>query len=83
MRPIIALLLAMLAWPVGAGEAVRVTIEGPEYCHALAARLASRPGKQPESTRPLLEEGLRLCEAGQIRTGIAKLRRALRAGHSP
>jgi hypothetical protein len=83
------LALAALPGPAAAqgGEAtvveagVRVTTDSVEYCAALAARLALLPAGAQEPARSLAIEGQRLCQAGHVRTGIAKLRRALRAAH--
>jgi hypothetical protein len=58
---------------------VRVTTDSSAYCLALSARLAEAPRGAEEPARSLAEEGQRLCETGHVRTGIAKLRRALRA----
>ncbi|NKC31406.1 hypothetical protein [Falsiroseomonas selenitidurans] len=61
---------------------LRVTTDGPAYCRELAARLAALPATPIQ--RQLAAEGLALCDAGHVRTGIAKLRRALRAAqHRP
>ena len=57
----------------------RVTTDNAEYCEALAARLAASPQPVAAASRDLGEEGRRLCANGHVRTGIAKLRRALRA----
>jgi hypothetical protein len=73
-------LLILLSWPARADEAApRVTTDNAEYCDALAARLAATPQPVAEVSRDLGEEGRRLCANGHVRTGIAKLRRALRA----
>lgn len=56
-----------------------MTTDSAEYCEALAARLAASPQTVAEAPRDLGEEGRRLCANGHVRTGIAKLRRALRA----
>ncbi len=42
-------------------------------------RLAPLPGARKEPARSLAEDGLRLCETGHPRTGVARLRRAIRA----
>jgi hypothetical protein len=69
--------------PGWADEApVRMTTESTEYCEALAARLAASPQPVAELPRDLGEEGRRLCATGHVRTGIAKLRRALRASRA-
>jgi hypothetical protein len=81
-----ALLLMTLAAPVPAraraGEApLRVTTDSLAYCAELAQRLAAQPAPT-EAARRLGEDGQRLCEAGQVRGGIAKLRRAIRSNQS-
>ncbi|HEY4250743.1 MAG TPA: hypothetical protein VGM87_06070 [Roseomonas sp.] len=58
---------------------VRVTTDSVEYCGTLAQRVAALPGGGTEPARSLAEDGLRLCDTGHVRTGVAKLRRALRA----
>jgi hypothetical protein len=68
---------------VWAGDATpRVTTDNAEYCDALAARLAASPQPVADGPRELGEEGRRLCANGHVRTGIAKLRRALRASRA-
>ena len=51
----------------------------PEFCRSLAVRLADVPAAQSEPSRTLGEQGMKLCDEGHFRIGIAKLRRALRA----
>ncbi len=51
----------------------------PEYCRSLAGRLATFPAAQVEPLRSLGAEGVKLCGDGHVRTGVTKLRRALRA----
>ena len=78
----IALLAFMLLayGPARADDASpRITTENVEYCESLADRLASSPMPISDAPRELGEEGRRLCASGHVRTGIAKLRRALRA----
>ncbi len=60
---------------------VRLTTETAEYCRVLAARVAALPNGGEEPTRSIAAEGVRLCHTGYVRTGVAKLRRALRAAH--
>jgi hypothetical protein len=74
-------LMVVAPLPVAASPdtPVRVTTESPAYCKELSVRVASQPGREAEQVRSLAEEGQRLCETGHVRTGIAKLRRALRA----
>lgn len=90
MRLSSLLLSVVLAVPAPAlaiaDQPLRVTTDSPEYCGFLAARLSTQTGAAQtgadQRVRALAEEGLRLCDNGHIRTGIAKLRRALRAAHA-
>lgn len=75
------LLGVALAAPAIADQPLRVTTDSPEYCGLLAARLSTQQGADQQAMA-LAAEGLRLCDSGHIRTGIAKLRRALRAAHA-
>ncbi len=61
----------------------RITSDSREYCTELASRLAGLPGAAVEPARSLGEDGLRLCDEGQPRAGVAKLRRAIRAAQAP
>lgn len=78
--------MVLLATPVAVAASVepaaRVTSDSLEYCSELAARLAILPRAQDEPARSLAVEGLRLCETGHARTGVAKLRRAIRAARA-
>lgn len=65
-----------------AGAELRLLSPGLAYCDELAARFARLPRARQDSARGLAAEGRRLCEAGHVRTGVAKLRRALRAAQS-
>ncbi|MBO1074222.1 hypothetical protein [Roseomonas marmotae] len=71
-------LLTWLSGPAGATE-LRALPPDLAYCEELAARLAPLPGATRQPARGLAEEGTRLCHRGYVRTGVAKLRRALRA----
>ena len=81
------LLVLLIATPLAAATStehpVRVTTDSTAYCQELAVRLAAQPGSGAEPARSLGEEGQRLCGTGHVRTGIAKLRRALRAAQAP
>lgn len=77
------LLGLLLAMPAEAEPPLRVTTDSPEYCLMLARRLATEPKAEDPAIRDLVADGLRLCEDGHIRTGIAKLRRALRLVFHP
>ena len=74
--PVLVLALALSA---AAGEGPRLTTDTVEYCGTLVARLSTLPAAGQEPSRSLAEEGMRLCDTGHFRTGIAKLRRAVRA----
>jgi len=79
MPPLLSLPLALLMLlPARADDAPRMSTESTEYCGELAARLAASPPPMGDLSRDLGEEGRRLCANGHLRTGIAKLRRALR-----
>jgi hypothetical protein len=82
MRLSALLLPLMLATPVQGEAPLRVTTDSSAYCEELLVRVASQPGARQEPVRTLAEEGQRLCDTGHVRTGIAKLRRALRAAQS-
>ena len=81
------LLVPLFAIPIAAlastEHPVRVTTDSSAYCQELAVRAAAQPAARQEPMRSLAEEGTRLCETGHVRTGIAKLRRALRAAQPP
>jgi hypothetical protein len=74
---LLALVVAAAAEP-----SPRVTTDTPEYCTSLVTRLAGLPAAQQEPSRTLAAEGERLCGSGHVRTGIAKLRRAVRAAQA-
>lgn len=57
----------------------RVTSDTIEYCGSLAERVAALPPAAVEPYRSLAAEGVRLCRNGHVRTGIAKLRRVMKA----
>lgn len=80
MRALLPLALLITAPDlVAGGEPVpRVTSDSREYCVELADRLVALPGAADETVRRLAEDGLRLCNNGHPRTGVAKLRRAIR-----
>ncbi len=75
------LIVISLFWPWSAWaeeNAPRLISDSPEYCAELAARFAAIAAEAPEHLRLLAEEGSKLCIEGQVRSGIAKLRRALK-----
>jgi hypothetical protein len=80
MLPRLLLSSALLAFPCGSGRSaeVRTLPQGREYCEELSARLAPLPEAAREPARSLAQEGLAMCREGHVRTGVARLRRALR-----
>ncbi len=79
--PLVLLLLSAAPFAMAAAtdHPVRVTTDSSAYCTELAVRLAKQPRSDAEPAKSLAAEGQRLCESGHVRSGIAKLRRALRA----
>lgn len=71
--------LAVIPLAASAEQPVQVTTDSSAYCQELAARFAGQGPDVPDTARTLAIEGLQLCRNGHTRTGIAKLRRALRA----
>jgi hypothetical protein len=65
------------------GAMPRVTTDSREYCVELAGRLAGLPRARAEPALSLAADGVRLCEEGHSRAGVAKLRRAIRAAQGP
>src|SRR4051794_13684691 len=80
LTPPAALLALMVS--AAAEPSPRVTTDTVEYCSSLVARLAGLPAAQQEPSRTLAAQGVRLCGNGHVRTGIAKLRRAVRAAQA-
>lgn len=81
MRALRSFALACLAPVLSAGgePMPRITSDSREYCIELAERLAILPGPREAAVTRLVEDGVRLCDSGQPRLGVAKLRRAMRA----
>ena len=80
--PILALVLAVPALATGEEPPARITTDSRDYCRELALRLAPMPGAATEPARSLAEDGMRLCENGHPRSGVARLRRAIRAAQA-
>jgi hypothetical protein len=80
--PVLWGVATLLASPAGAEPTPRVITDTPEYCGALVARLSANPAAALEPSRSLAAQGVELCGNGHVRTGIAKLRRALRAAQA-
>ncbi len=72
------LLLLLAASPCLADEqpSFALTTDTPAYCTQLARQVADRHSQVLDVQR-LLGEGREMCERGQIRGGIRRLRRAL------
>jgi hypothetical protein len=79
MPPVLVFVLAVSA---AAEPDPRITTDTAEYCGSLATRLASLPAARREPYRSLAAEGVKLCGNGHVRTGVAKLRRAIRAAQA-
>ena len=83
MRGLLPFVLLFAPDLVASGEPIpHVTSDSREYCIELADRLGLLPGARQDSVRRLAEDGMRLCENGHPRTGVAKLRRAIRAAQT-
>ena len=74
--PVTVLLAAGLCFPAAADEPVSVTTDTAGYCLMLANRL-ERDGDMPALARALWLQGRSMCEHGQVRSGLARLRRAI------
>lgn len=76
MRPILP--LACLVPSLALAQPLRVTSDSIAHCLVLQERLAAAPAAARGTPARLADEGRQLCETGHPRTGVAKLRRALR-----
>ena len=77
--PWVFALLLFASTPAQAQQAVpRLISASPEYCAELAGRFDALGAEAPAQLRSLANEGRQLCAEGQTRSGIAKLRRALK-----
>lgn len=77
--PWVFALLLLAATPALAQQAApRLISDSPEYCTELAGRFAALGPETSAHLRSIADEGRRLCAEGQTRSGIAKLRRALK-----
>ena len=75
------LLLALLLLRPDLAEAeqpLHVTTDDHAYCEVLLDRISTAPGGRNGQVSRLVVEGATLCASGHPRSGIAKLRRALR-----
>jgi hypothetical protein len=84
MRLALPLLLLMTGSAIGTetNAPARLTTDSAEYCDELAQRLDRLPHGEEGAARTLGDEGRRLCADGHVRTGIARLRRAIRAAQA-
>jgi len=79
--PLLTLLLLVSAGAL-AEPSARVIDEDRAYCASLLLRFTAAPTARQEQYRALAHAGDRLCAAGHVRTGVTKLRRALRGALS-
>jgi hypothetical protein len=77
-RPLLLTLILLTAGPCRGDDqpSFALTTDTPQYCVQLARQITDRHSTQPEVGR-LLSEGRDMCDRGQIRGGIRRLRRAL------
>ncbi len=54
---------------------ITVTTDTPQYCAQLVQQITQRHSSMPDVAR-LLSEGRELCEQGEVRSGLRRLRRA-------
>jgi hypothetical protein len=76
----LGLAAVLVATPVlGQPAPQRVTSDTPEYCLRLSDRVSElvRVTSPPQEVTSLSTEGQRMCDQGQTRGGILRLRRAL------
>ncbi|MCA3359661.1 MAG: hypothetical protein ING02_16845 [Roseomonas sp.] len=77
--PWVLALLVFLPTTAFAQQATpRLISDSPQYCAELSGRFAVLENEAPVHLRVLADEGRQLCAEGQTRSGIAKLRRALK-----
>jgi hypothetical protein len=77
-RPALAFLFVLPAWGAAAQEAppIPLTSDTPQYCAQLAEAITARHSTLPEVLR-LLADGREMCDQGEVRSGLRRLRRAL------
>jgi hypothetical protein len=76
--PLLLLLLLLGARPCLAEDvpSFALTTDTAQYCAQLIKQVSERHSTVPDVVR-LLSEGREMCERGQVRGGIRRLRRAL------
>ena len=67
--------IVLVAGPAGSQDPMTITTDTMEYCITLADRMAE--GEMPPHARLLWRNGRAMCEHGQVRDGLARLRRAM------
>jgi len=75
---VLALLVFLPTAAFAQQAAPRLISDSPEYCAELSGRFSALSAEAPAHLRLLADEGRQLCAEGQTRSGIAKLRRALK-----
>jgi hypothetical protein len=81
----VASTLACLAAPAAMAQeepTLEITTDTLEYCITLQHMVVQRGSRLPEVQR-LLNEGRRMCDHGEIRVGIARLRQAMILSRRP
>jgi hypothetical protein len=73
---VLAAPLVVLAQDVQSETPAPITTDTPAYCAELARQMAAIPDP-PSMARQLSEQGERMCQKGEVRGGLARLRRAL------
>jgi hypothetical protein len=72
---------ALLGGSVSAQAPAEITSDTPEYCLHLLDRVSAlvnvAPAPPPQEVTALSAEGQRMCDHGQVRGGIMRLRHAL------
>jgi hypothetical protein len=58
-------------------QPMTVTSDSQAFCTVLLRAIDSASMPLPRDIRALREEGISLCDQGQVRLGVARLRRAL------
>ena len=83
MKPLALVLFAMMLPGSARSQAPsppKMMTDSPEYCAHLASEMVKIRNRRPLTipyARDLADEGTRLCDKGQYRGGVARLRRAL------
>jgi hypothetical protein len=77
-RTCLAMLISLPTARAGAQDTppIPLTSDTPQYCAQLARQITDRHSNLPEVVR-LLADGREMCEQGEVRSGLRRLRRAL------